>query len=647
MSAASREREMEKLDPKTDRVTPDIVEQNVEQLKALFPEIVTEGKVDFETLREVLGDYTDEREERYSFTWNGKSRARRLAQTPSTGTLRPCHEESVNWDTTQNMFIEGDNLEVLKLLQKSYHKKIKMIYIDPPYNTGKDFIYPDDFRDNLDNYLRITGQADEEDRKLTANPETSGRYHTDWLNMIYPRLKLARNLLRDDGILFMSIDDNELVNLKKLGEEMFGEENHIATFIWEKRVTRENRSVVSNRHDYICCFARDASASDRAIGLLPMDEAAIARYKNPDNDPRGVWTSVPAIAQSGHGTKSQFYSLTTPSGREIDPPSGSCWRYTEDRMAEAIVDNRIWFGSDGRGVPRIKKFLDEGQQGLTAESLWWAKDVGTNDTAKRELTKLFDGRAVFDTPKPVGLVRRMLQLTTAEDDIVMDFFAGSAVTGEAVLQVNESDGSSRSFILVQLPEPTPRESEAFQCGYATIADVGKARIHRVIESLTAKHLTKMKEATGSLLEPETEPLDSDLGFKVLKLDTSNIKPWDADFDNVKGTLLSAVENVKPDRSEIDVLYELLLKFGLDLAVPMEQRKIRDKSIHIIGAGALIVCLADKIGLDVVEGIAALKDELTPETIRVVFKDAGFADDVVKTNAVQILHQAGIDDVRSL
>jgi len=647
---------MEKLDPERDGASPDIVEQNVEELKQLFPEIVTEGKVDFDALREILGDYTDEREERYSFTWNGKSRARRLAQTPSTGTLRPCPEESVNWDTTQNLFIEGENLEVLKLLQKSYHRKIKMIYIDPPYNTGGDFIYPDNFRDSIASYLALTGQADEEGKKLSANPETSGRYHTDWLNMMYPRLKLARNLLRDDGVLFVSIDDNELANLSSLCTEVFGEENHVATFIWEKRLTRENRSVVSNRHDYVLCFARDVSASDRAVGLLPMNEAALARYKNPDNDPRGVWTSVPAIAQSGHGTKSQFYTLTTPSGKKLNPPSGSCWRYTEARMAAAIADNRIWFGSDGSGVPRIKKFLEEGRQGLTAESLWWAKDVGTNDTAKRELTTLFDGKAVFDTPKPVGLIRRMLQLTTSDDDIVMDFFAGSAVTGEAALRANVEDSTSLSFILVQLPEPTAEESEAFQCGYATIAEVGKERIRRVLGNLRRGSDDQTAEGETphvSLLadehpqSPITDQANLDLGFKVLKLDTSNVREWDVEREDVEGALLSSVENVKSDRSEADVLYELLLKFGLDLAVPMEKREIAGKTVHVIGAGALIVCLADDIDVEVVEGIAALKGELAPETIRVVFKDAGFADDVVKTNAVQILHQAAIDDVRSL
>jgi adenine-specific DNA-methyltransferase len=447
---------MEKLDPKADGATPDIVEQNVETMKALFPDVFTEGKVDFDALRETLGDYADERQERYSFTWNGKSKARMIAQTPSTGTLRPCPEESVNWDTTQNLFIEGDNLEVLKLMQKSYHKKVKMIYIDPPYNTGQEFIYPDRFQDNLDTYLRYTGQIDDDGFKMSANSEISGRFHTNWLNMMYPRLKLARNLLRDDGTIFISIDDNEVASLRRLCDEIFGEENFIGTFLWEKRITRENRKVVSNRHDYLLCFSKDASSSERILELLPMNEDALERYKNPDNDPRGVWTSVPAIAQAGHGTKSQFYTLTTPSGRNVDPPSGSCWRYTEAKMSEAIADARIWFGADGNGVPRIKKFLSEGQQGLTVESMWWAKEVGTNDSAKRELTKLFDGKAVFETPKPTGLVERMLQLATQDEDIVLDFFAGSAPTAHATIR---HDNGNKRFILVQLPEPCDPDSD--------------------------------------------------------------------------------------------------------------------------------------------------------------------------------------------
>nr|WP_241016120.1 site-specific DNA-methyltransferase [Serratia ureilytica] len=609
----------------------DIVADNISKLKELFPEAFTEGKVDFDVLKEVLGNYIDGREERYSFTWNGKSKARMLAQTPSTGTLRPCKEESVDWVSTQNLFIEGDNLEVLKLLQKSYHKKVKMIYIDPPYNTGKDFVYKDNFHDNIKNYKEITGQVDGEGRNLSNNPETNGRYHTDWLNMIYPRLKLARNLLKDDGIIFISIDDGEVSNLRKICDEIFGEENFIANFLWEKRITRENRKIVSNRHDHVLCYCRNASLSERVIGLLPMDDEAISRYKNPDNDPRGVWTSVPAIAQAGHGTKNQFYTLTTPSGREVDPPSGSCWRYTYQKMQEAISDNRIWFGSDGDGVPRIKKFLNEGQQGLTIESMWWAKNVGNNDSAKRELTKLFNGKAVFDTPKPSSLINQMLQVSTDERSIVLDFFSGTAPTAQAVMQLNVKDRGQRKFVMIQLPELTSDDSEAFKAGYKTIAEIGKERIRRAA--------AKIKE--------ENPDYKGDLGFKVFKLDSTNIKPWELDFDLTEQDLEDQISNIKHGREEEDVLFEVLLKYGLDLTLPITEHSVAGHKVFDIGMGALMICLSDDITLDVVEGIAKLKDELNPEIMRVVFKDAGFADDVVKTNAVQILKQAGIEDVRSL
>ncbi|HID9281265.1 TPA: site-specific DNA-methyltransferase [Serratia marcescens] len=622
---------MKNVIPEVDSKSMDIVADNISKLKELFPEAFTEGKVDFDVLKEVLGNYIDGREERYSFTWNGKNKARMLAQTPSTGTLRPCKEESVDWVSTQNLFIEGDNLEVLKLLQKSYHKKVKMIYIDPPYNTGKDFVYKDNFHDNIKNYKEITGQVDGEGRNLSNNPETNGRYHTDWLNMIYPRLKLARNLLKDDGIIFISIDDGEVSNLRKICDEIFGEENFIANFLWEKRITRENRKIVSNRHDHVLCYCRNASLSERVIGLLPMDDEAISRYKNPDNDPRGVWTSVPAIAQAGHGTKNQFYTLTTPSGREVDPPSGSCWRYTYQKMQEAISDNRIWFGSDGDGVPRIKKFLNEGQQGLTIESMWWAKNVGNNDSAKRELTKLFNGKAVFDTPKPSSLINQMLQVSTDERSIVLDFFSGTAPTAQAVMQLNVKDRGQRKFVMIQLPELTSDDSEAFKAGYKTIAEIGKERIRRAA--------AKIKE--------ENPDYKGDLGFKVFKLDSTNIKPWELDFDLTEQDLEDQISNIKHGREEEDVLFEVLLKYGLDLTLPITEHSVAGHKVFDIGMGALMICLSDDITLDVVEGIAKLKDELNPEIMRVVFKDAGFADDVVKTNAVQILKQAGIEDVRSL
>jgi len=634
---------MEKLDPERDGATPNIVEQNVEELKRLFPEIVTEGKVDFDTLREVLGDHMDEREERYSFTWNGKSRARRLAQTPSTGTLRPCPEASVNWDTTQNLFIEGENLEVLKLLQKSYHRKIKMIYIDPPYNTGSDFIYPDDFRDSIANYLRLTGQTDEEGKKLSTNAEASGRFHTDWLNMMHPRLYLARSLLAEDGAICVSIDDHEVANLRKLLDEVFGEENFLANVVWEKKYTRTNDArYFSDNHDHILMYCRNKDSFE--LRRLPRSEKQDAAYSNPDDDPSGPYKLTPLQAKSG--TESGF-EHTFPNGVVWSPPPGRFSAYSHERLDQLYRDGGLWFGTDGTAVPQRKTYLSE-VQGVVPQTIWPHEEVGHNHEANNEMKELF-GEQVFDNPKPTRLLERCIQLCTQGRDsgLVLDFFAGSGTLAQAVLHRNAAMNESSRFILVQLPEPCDAGSQARKLGFETIADIAKDRIRRVIDKMRVAQASEAAEELGSLLGQANLQRELDLGFRVFTLDTSNIASWDTELEDVEGALLSSVENTKPDRSEADVLYELLLKFGLDLAVPMEKRTIADKAIHVIGAGALIVCLADDISVKVVEGIASLKEELAPETIRVVFKDAGFADDVVKTNAVQILHQAGIDDVRSL
>jgi len=645
---------MDKLDPKTDGATPDIVEQNIDQLRELFPDAFTEGsdedvprwKVDFDALREILGNYVEDSQERYSFTWNGKARARRIAQTPSTGTLRPCPEESVNWDTTKHLFIEGDNLEVLKLLQKSYHKKVKMIYIDPPYNTGKEFIYPDKFADNLGTYLRYTHQTDAEGLKLSANAETSGRYHTNWLNMMLPRLKLARNLLRDDGLIFISIDENEAANLRKLCDEVYGEENFVVSIVWEKRFTRSNNAkMFATLTESLLGYRKSAQLE---ILREPRDEKADSIYSNPDDDPRGPWTSVSYVNPATREQRPNLvYPITNPiTGEEVSHPTNA-WKYEKSVHDKHVQEGRLYWGKDGRNTyPRLKKFLAEMEGGMVPVDLWNRKQTGTTDEGSKELERLF-GAKVFDFPKPHTLIRRALRIATDKESIVLDFFAGSCPAAHAVLQQNREDGGTRRFIVVQLPELCDEKSEAYKAGYETIAEIGKERIRRVIKKIEAEQNQKAKNAEGNLPGMADEVPELDLGFKVFKLDASNIKPWDADFDNLETALFNAVENIKPDRSEADVLYELLLKYGLDLAVPIEERKIDGKLVYIIEAGALIVCLADKISLDVVEGIAALKEELKPEVMRVVFKDSGFADDVVKTNAVQILRQAGIEDVKSL
>lgn len=630
-------------DPETK--SPDVQAENLAALRALFPELVTEGPdgvaVNLDVLKQLVGDRAvTDAEEKYGLNWYGKRRARQLALTPSTGTLRPCPEDSVDWATTQNLMIEGDNLEVLKLLQKSYAGKVKLIYIDPPYNTGNDFVYPDNFQDSIKHYLELTGQTGDGGRKLSSNTEASGRFHTDWLNMMYPRLKLARALMRADGVIYISMDEREVANVRKLCDEVFGEENFVTTFIWEKRTNRENRRVVSTRHDNVVCYCRDASRMESAINQLPMSSKALANYKNPDNDPRGPWKSDPAHAQAGHGTKSQFYTLTAPNGKPHDLESGRCWVLTKTAMTQAISEGRIWFGRDGNGVPRLKTYLEAKERGLTPETIWFAEDVGTNESAKNQLKELFGGKAPFDTPKPVDLVRQMI-LLSADDGIVLDFFAGSGVSGHAVMAQNAEDGGTRRYILVQLPELNPENSEPRTLGLRTIAETTKERLR----------------LAGTALREENPMFSGDLGFRVFKLASSNIRAWEPDRDQLAETLEASIEHLKSDRTEHDILVELLLKLGLDLCVPIETKKVEgDKKlthdIHSIGSGSLFVCLSPAIPQTDVEpvalGLVAWHKALKPagETT-VVFRDSAFADDVAKANLTAILLQNGLKAVRSL
>ena len=620
-----------------------LVADNIEKLKALFPELLTETVVNGQTsaalnidvLKALVGDATvTDSDEKYGLNWHGKRKARQIALTPSTGTLRPAKDESVDWDTTQNLMIEGDNLEVLKLLQKSYAGKVKLIYIDPPYNTGKDFVYPDNFQDNIKNYLELTGQT-EGGSKITTNTEASGRFHTDWLNMIYPRLKLAKNLLNSDGVIFISIDDGELSRLKNICDELFGEENFVSVFAWEKRTNRENRKSVSSRHDYIVCYCKDKLYLSTAIGKLPMTEKALSNYKNPDNDPRGLWKSDPATAQAGHGTKSQFYTLTAPNGKRHDLESGRCWLYTQPVMELAIKEGRIWFGRDGNGVPRIKTYLEAKDRGLTPESIWFADDVGTNESAKNRLKELFDEKAVFDSPKPVELIKQMI-LLSAPNGIILDFFAGSGATAEATIQQNMEDNGKRRFILVQLPEKTPIDSQAYISGYKKISDITKDRIQRVINRIRLSR----------------QSVSCDLGFKFLKLDTSNIRAWKPNGNDLKTSLFDNLEHIEPERSNDDVLYEVLLKLGLDLCVPMEAQQIAGKTVHSIGGGALMTCLDAHIGVADAEGLALgmaqwREAQGTATETTAVFRDSAFENDVAKSNLAAILEQHGIKHVRSL
>lgn len=634
---------MKNVIPEMNSQSMDIVADNISKLKELFPEAFTEGKVDFDALKEVLGNYIDGREERYSFTWNGKSKARMLAQTPSTGTLRPCKEESVDWDTTQNLFIEGDNLEVLKLLQKSYHKKVKMIYIDPPYNTGKDFVYKDNFKDNIKNYKEITGQVDAEGRTLSSNPETNGRYHTDWLNMMYPRLKLARNLLQDDGLIAVSIDDSEVFQMGRVLDDIFGEESRLACAPWLSEPSGgKEKTGLRTGHEYLLIYfkntAENVSQEERSTGEMNL------------KDKFGVYRKGRELMKWG-GTSlredrpKQFYPLPTPNGLEVLPYRNDGkeghWRWgrNNDFIVKAIEDPEMFHwelrsfdegvsvdGATERWVP-YEKIRD------TKKSVGWSTwldKYGANADGTRELKELF-GMKPFDTPKPTQLIKWFLSLHSDENCLVLDFFSGSSATAHAVMQLNKDDGGRRNFIMVQLPELCDESSEGFKAGFKNIAEIGKQRIR----------------LAASKIKDEFPDYQGDLGFKVFKLDSTNIKPWELDFDLTEQDLENQISNIKQGRKEEDVLYEVLLKYGLDLTLPITEHSVAGHKVFDIGMGALMICLSDDITLDVVEGIAKLKDELNPEIMRVVFKDAGFADDVVKTNAVQILKQAGIEDVRSL
>lgn len=606
--------------------SPDMTVQNIDRIAALFPNCVTEtvdenGKfkraINFELLKQMLSPDVVEGDERYEFTWVGKKAAIVEANKPIRKTLRPCKEESKDWDTTENLYIEGDNLEVLKLLQESYLGKVKMIYIDPPYNTGNDFIYADDFMRSQEEENQQMGMYNEDGDRLFKNTDTNGRFHSDWCSMIYSRLMLARNLLTDDGVIFISIDDNELNSLINIGKEIFGFDNYIATFIWEKRKTRENRKIVSVRHDYIVCFTKTFEQRANAIGLEEMNDEAIDRYKNPDNDPRGVWTSVPAIAQGGHGTKSQFYTLTSPKGLKFDPPSGSCWRYTQERMKQAIEDNRIWFGADGTGVPRIKKFLSEGKQGLTPETLLVAENVGTNDSAKRELVNLFDGVAVFETPKPVSLIRYLLSIcNNTQNGIIVDFFSGTATTAHAVMQMNADNSGHSKFIMVQIPEKCDEKSEAYKAGYKNICEIGKERIRRAGKKIK--------------LESPLTTGDLDIGFRVLKLDDTNMKDiYYAPDDYDQGMLAGLESNIKEDRTDLDLLFGCLLDWGLPLSMPYSSEQIDGCTVHTYNDGDLIACFAENIPESVVKKIAKR------QPLRAVFRDSSFANSPAKINVTEI------------
>lgn len=534
------------------------------------------------------------------------------ANTTTNKTLRPCIEESKDWDNTENLYIEGDNLEVLKLLQNSYFNKVKMIYIDPPYNTGNDFIYVDDFAQNIDEYEEAKGSFDEEGNRLFKNTDTNGRFHSDWCSMIYPRLILARNLLADDGVIFISIDDNEQENLKKICDEVFGEKNFIAQVIWERAYAPVNlKKHFSENHDYIICYAKDI---DKAIcNGLPRASEANDRYSNPDNDPRGVWQSDNLSV--GPIVQSKIYEIITPGGRKVLPPEGYCWRLTKEKFKEYIEDNRIWFGKDGNNVPRIKRFLSEVKQSVTPMTIWKYSEVGHSQDAKQNLKKLFDGKSFFDYPKSVELIKRCIQLYSNESSIILDFFSGSATTAHAVMQLNAEDGGKRKFIMVQLPENIDEKSEAFKAGYKNICEIGKERICRAGE--------KIKEEAG------LNGQDLDIGFRVLKLDSSNMKDiyYSADeYD--QGMLENMQSNTKEDRTDLDLLFGCLVDWGLELDKPYTTKVINGHKVHIYNDGDLVACFEKDLDMKTIDEIAKL------QALRVVFCDNSFVDSATKINVAE-------------
>lgn len=630
--------ELKKLNP-TDPETQSagILEGNIEALQALFPEAFTEGRIDFEILKGLLGGTVDERDEKYGLNWHGKRRARQIALTPSTGTLLPCPEESVEWDTTQNLMIEGDNLEVLKLLQKSYAGKVKLIYIDPPYNTGKDFVYPDDFRDNIKNYLQLTGQLDG-DRKISSNTDASGRFHTDWLNMMYPRLRLARSLLRPDGAIFVTIDDNEAQRLRQLLDEIFGEENFVANIVWNHtKQSKNDERFFSRHHNQILVFRRSEKLDKFRFERGEKDNA---NYANPDNDPKGDWRS--GDVRSPSLRNSLKFRIETPSGNFIEPPEYG-WRWSEETILAKIATGEVIFSKDETRIVR-KIYLCE-QDGRTPENLWLADFAGTTRNANSELKEMF-GESPFDTPKPVQLISKIISLCAdSANDIVLDFFAGSGTTGHAVMGQNSEDEGTRRYILVQLPEPLDLENKDQRVAAEFCKKIGRP--------FALSELTKERLRLSSAKVKSDNPMFAgDTGFRVFKLASSNIQAWEPDTADLENSLLKNAEHLVQGRKEQDVLYELLLKLGLDLCVPISAKTIAGKVVHSIGGGALIVSLANGLNKDTVEqlatGIVQWRAELAPAVdTRVVFKDSGFADDVAKSNMAAILHQNGITDVRSL
>ena len=614
--------------------TPNKADENFKKLAELFPNAVTEtidenGEVvraiDKDVLmQEISCTVVDGKEERYQFTWPDKKKSVLLANAPISKTLRPCREESVDFDTTENLYIEGDNLEVLKLLQETYLGKIKMIYIDPPYNTGNDFVYEDDFAQSTEEYMANSGQFDDDGNRLVPNTESNGRFHTDWLNMIYPRLRLAKDLLSDDGIIVISIDDNEIRNMRLLCDAVFGESNFISTIIWQKiHSTKNDAKYFSENHEYAVIYAK--SIGDIKINLLPRTDEMNSRYKNPDNDPRGPWQSGDLVA-SGERSNGHFIVTSPVTGKNFDVPQGKHWVYSQENLLKLVADNQIWFGADGNAFPRKKRFLKDVQDGRTPSTLWLAEEVGHNQSATREVKILFDDEKLFDFPKPVAYIEQFLRVASEENCTILDFFSGSATTAHAVMQLNAEDGGTRKFIMVQLPEETDEKSEAYKAGYKTICEIGKERIRRAAKKIAEEN-------------PDSK---FDGGFRVLKCDTSNMKDVyysPADFEMNLLDMMS--DNIKEDRTPEDLLFQVMLDLGVELSSKIEETTIGGKKVFDVADGFLIACFDKDVNDETIKAIAQ------KQPYYFVMRDSSLANDSVATNFEQIFATYSPDTVRKV
>ncbi|MBU5292641.1 site-specific DNA-methyltransferase [Anaerosalibacter bizertensis] len=616
----------------------EFINKFIDDLEGLFPETVKDGIVDFQALLDRFGEYEESNKiEKYNMTWVGKRQAIKEADKDIVGrTLKYVEEDSKNPETTENIYIEGDNLEVLKLLRQSYYGKIKMIYIDPPYNTGNDFVYKDDFTITEEEYAKYSGEVDEHGERLVKNSKDSGRYHSDWLNMMYPRLKVARDLLTDDGVIFISIDDNEVHNMRKICDEIFGQKNFVGNIIWERAFAPVNlKKHFSESHDYICVYAKNKEKT--ICNGLPRDMEADSRYSNPDNDPRGPWTS--GDLSVGPAVEKNIYEIITPSGRKVLPPKGRSWRISKEKFEEEVKENRVWFGEDGNNVPRTKRFLSEVKSSITPMTIWKYTEVGHSQDASKKLKELFDGDYMFDYPKSVPLIKRCIELYSNKDSIILDFFSGSATTAHAVMDLNAEDGGNRKYIMVQLPEPTDEKSEAYKAGYKNICEIGKERIRRagdkIKEELKEKYNSANEEERKSMKNPE----DLDIGFKVFKVEDTNLKLVK---DTVKEGIsmeehkaISPKDNkdFNPHFTDIDVVYEMMLK-RQDIDLNEEIILLDDigERTYLVGY-TMLICLEEEVTEEMVEKIGSLDVDLS----WIIMRDSAFGNNInLKLNTVNKL-----------